>query len=123
MLLDDVLSALDSNTERRVVERLCSPEGLFRKLGTTVVLVTHSCKSSMALFKFESDIYEAQHFHIADQIVVLGSDGAIAEKGTYDMLRSQEGYIASLLKTQHTDKDTNGTIIPEYTRKAARSPA
>jgi ATP-binding cassette subfamily C (CFTR/MRP) protein 1 len=44
VLLDDVLSALDSNTERQIVERLLGANGMFRKLGTTVVLVTHSSK-------------------------------------------------------------------------------
>jgi ATP-binding cassette, subfamily C (CFTR/MRP), member 1 len=29
--------------------------------------------------------------------VVLGSNGKIAEKGTYDSLRSQAGYISSIL--------------------------
>jgi ATP-binding cassette subfamily C (CFTR/MRP) protein 1 len=39
----------------------------------------------------------AQHFHLVDLILVLGSDGKIAERGTYDSLNSQTGYIASLL--------------------------
>ncbi|KUJ13347.1 putative multidrug resistance protein [Mollisia scopiformis] len=81
VLLDDVLSALDSNTEAQVVSRLLTPTGLFRKLGTTIVLATHS----------------THHFHLADQIVVLGSGGRVAERGTYDALRSEEGYIGSLL--------------------------
>lgn len=55
--------------------------------------------------------------------MVLGSNGAIAEQGTYDVLRSQGGYIASLLKTQHTDKDTNSIAIDGRTRKVSRSPA
>ena len=40
-LLDDVLSALDSQTKRHVVENLLGTNGLFRKLGTAVVLITH----------------------------------------------------------------------------------
>jgi ATP-binding cassette subfamily C (CFTR/MRP) protein 1 len=39
----------------------------------------------------------AQYFHLADQIVVLGTDGRIAESGTYDTLRAQTGYISSIL--------------------------
>jgi ATP-binding cassette subfamily C (CFTR/MRP) protein 1 len=44
MLLDDVLSALDNTTESLIVERLLGPDGILRKLGTTVVLATHASK-------------------------------------------------------------------------------
>lgn len=40
VILDDVLSALDSRTEQMVVDRLLGKSGLFRHLGTTVI--THS---------------------------------------------------------------------------------
>jgi ATP-binding cassette, subfamily C (CFTR/MRP), member 1 len=42
IILDDVLSALDATTERHIVENLFSPEGLFKELGTTVLLITHA---------------------------------------------------------------------------------
>lgn len=51
MLLDDVLSALDSTTQSIIVERLLGPGGLFRKLGTTVVLATHASKFTR-LYRF-----------------------------------------------------------------------
>ena len=41
-IFDDVFSALDKRTERTVVDRIFGPEGLIRKLGSTVVLVTHA---------------------------------------------------------------------------------
>ena len=43
-ILDDVLSALDKRTERNVVNRILGPDGLIRKLGSTVVMVTHASK-------------------------------------------------------------------------------
>jgi len=46
ILLDNVLSALDANTKRQIVEQLLGPSGLFQTLGTTIVLVTHASKSS-----------------------------------------------------------------------------
>lgn len=127
MLLDDVLSALDSNTERQVVERLLGSNGQFRRLGTTVVLVTHSSKPStdqkfcLNPFGIRSDIFQAQHFHLADQIVVIGPDGKIAQRGTYDMLRSQEGYIGGLLETTQTSGDAEEPVIQDTTKKAAKS--
>lgn len=42
ILLDDVISALDSKTEDLVVKRLFGKEGLLRSLGTTILLVTHA---------------------------------------------------------------------------------
>ena len=78
-LLDDVLSALDANTERTVVDRLFGSLGLFRKCGTTVVLVTHGNR----------------HFGLADHIVVLGANGCVVQQGTYMQLRAQPGLISS----------------------------
>lgn len=62
VLLDDVLSALDGKTEEMIVQRLFGADGLFRKLGTTVVLVTHAsryfCSNSFCLLSntFQPDI-------------------------------------------------------------------
>lgn len=44
VILDDVLSSLDARTEQTVIDRLFGNSGLFRRLGMTVVLVTHSGK-------------------------------------------------------------------------------
>lgn len=46
VLLDDVFSALDGETEGRVFNNLFEPQGLFRKLETTVVLITNSSELS-----------------------------------------------------------------------------
>jgi len=42
IILDDVLSALDSKTEAHIVRMLLTPDGLFRLQGTTVILITHA---------------------------------------------------------------------------------
>jgi ATP-binding cassette subfamily C (CFTR/MRP) protein 1 len=42
VILDDIFSALDGRTERTVVDRLLGRSSLFRELGTTVILITHS---------------------------------------------------------------------------------
>ena len=46
IILDDVLSALDATTERHIVDNLIGPKGLFKELGTTVLLITHASMSS-----------------------------------------------------------------------------
>ncbi|KAJ6142459.1 hypothetical protein N7471_001912 [Penicillium samsonianum] len=69
ILLDDVLSALDQKTEALVVNRLFSEQGLFRRLQTTILLVTHSVR----------------HLNIADQVIVLSREGKLRE-----ILRGQD---------------------------------
>jgi ATP-binding cassette subfamily C (CFTR/MRP) protein 1 len=45
-VLDDVLSALDKSTEDLVFDRLFGKTGLFRKMGSTVVLATQNSQSN-----------------------------------------------------------------------------
>lgn len=42
IIFDDVLSALDATTERHIIGNLMGPKGLFKELGTTVILITHA---------------------------------------------------------------------------------
>ena len=42
VLLDDVLSGLDTRTERLVFNRVLGPQGILRKLKVTTVLATHA---------------------------------------------------------------------------------
>lgn len=49
IILDDVLSALDSKTEAHVAERLLGHDGIFRRQGTTVILITHASKPMQKL--------------------------------------------------------------------------
>lgn len=44
VVLDDILSELDTITKNTVVQALFADGGMFRKLGSTVVLVTHDSK-------------------------------------------------------------------------------
>ncbi|KAH7319081.1 putative ATP-binding cassette transporter [Rhexocercosporidium sp. MPI-PUGE-AT-0058] len=68
VILDDVLSALDGKTQSIVVERLLGRQGLFRKLKTTVVLVTHA----------------TQYLPLADMTAVMNSKGDIVQQGDYN---------------------------------------
>jgi ATP-binding cassette subfamily C (CFTR/MRP) protein 1 len=66
MLLDDVFSALDMNTQETIYSRLFGQHGLLRELGTTVLLVTHWQKATAA----------------ADHVLTLSQDGRIAHQGS-----------------------------------------
>ena len=85
VLLDDVLSALDASTEQAVVDRLLGKKGIFRKMGSTVVFATHAVR----------------HLAVSDKIIVLDSDGRILEQGSFEVLRSQDGFVSKTLQ----DKD------------------
>ncbi|KAB8241277.1 P-loop containing nucleoside triphosphate hydrolase protein [Aspergillus flavus] len=57
-LLDDILSALDMQTREMIIARLLSDDGIFRQLGTTVVLTTHN----------------PQLLKVADSVISLSAD-------------------------------------------------
>jgi ATP-binding cassette subfamily C (CFTR/MRP) protein 1 len=80
LMLDDVFSGLDADTEEHIFRKLFSKTGLLRRNKTTVVLVTHA----------------VHRLPYADHIVALGADGRIFEQGKYDSLRQSGGYVQGL---------------------------
>ncbi|PYH48029.1 putative multidrug resistance protein [Aspergillus saccharolyticus JOP 1030-1] len=66
LLLDDVLSALDTKTESRIVQNLFGPNGILRRNRFTVILVTHAIRQ----------------LHLADQIIALNRSGNVAYQGS-----------------------------------------
>ncbi|KAF3012251.1 hypothetical protein E8E14_011229 [Neopestalotiopsis sp. 37M] len=89
VLLDDSFSALDGKTESRVVENLLGSKGLFKQLGTTVLLMSNS----------------AAYFSFADWLVILGNS-SVKYQGALDGLIDQSGNI---LKVQFAEP-TNGAF-------------
>ncbi|KAM7191633.1 putative ABC multidrug transporter [Naviculisporaceae sp. PSN 640] len=79
VILDDVFSSLDADTEAHVFRNVFGPGGSLRRRATTVVLSTHSI----------------QHLPAADHIIALGN-GTVLEQGTFEQLTSMEGYVQSL---------------------------
>lgn len=80
LMLDDVFSGLDNDTEDRIFRNIFGRSGLARRQNMTVVMVTHA----------------AHKLPYADLIVSLNSDGRIAEQGTYNSLSRSGGYVESL---------------------------
>ncbi|KAL7898266.1 multidrug resistance-associated protein [Trichoderma sp. SZMC 28014] len=87
VVLDDPFSALDGNTENAVVENLLGPNGWFKKRNTTVFLVTNS----------------AQHFHLADEILVL-EKGRIISRGSWDELRNNLSTLSKFTFAQTAER-------------------
>ena len=80
LILDDVFSGVDADTEEHIFRRLFSKSGLLRRNGTTVILVTHA----------------VSRLPYADWVVVLDKKGTISEQGTYYNLREHGAYVANL---------------------------
>lgn len=62
-IFDDVLSALDAATQETIIENVFGPAGLMRKMGTTLVLATHS----------------ARCLAVMDRVITIGRDGRITD--------------------------------------------
>ncbi|KAL7953907.1 hypothetical protein V8C34DRAFT_320442 [Trichoderma compactum] len=80
LILDDVFSGIDKETEGLIFHRLWGSNGLLRRLQATVVLATHA----------------THRLWYADQIFVLSAEGVPLEQGTLDGLIASNGYIASV---------------------------
>ena len=83
LILDDCLSALDTETEKNIIQSLKKYIG-----NTTTIISSHRLSSIQNL----------------DEIIVL-SDGKILQKGNHEKLVSQKGYYKELYKKQLTKKD------------------
>jgi len=77
--------------------RLFSQQGLFRKLGTTVLLVTHA----------------VHRLSYADHVVAMTADGSISEQGTFEQLKASEGYVAMLEAEYKAEKSKRDDIEQE----------
>ncbi|KAH9885049.1 ABC multidrug transporter [Xylariomycetidae sp. FL2044] len=79
LILDDILSGLDADTEDQVFQKTFGPKGLLRERGSTVILCTHSVR----------------HLPAAQHIIALGN-GKVVEQGAFDDLIANESYVQSL---------------------------
>jgi len=99
LVLDDVFSGLDADTEEQVFRQVFGPDGLLRRRGATVVLCTHSIK----------------HLPVADYIIVLG-DGTVTEQGTFSELMGRDGYIQRLGFSDGSGSDISSQAAPPEPR-------
>lgn len=106
LILDDVFSGLDADTEEQVFRKVFGPEGLLRRRQTTVVLCTHSIR----------------HLQAADYIIALG-DGGISEQGTFDRLMASDGYVHRLgLKASSESETASERSITETSAQESSLP-
>jgi len=83
LILDDSLSAVDTNTEEQILRALREI-----RRGRTALIVSHRVSSVKD----------------ADTIVVI-DDGRIVERGTHDALLARDGYYANLYRRQTLEEE------------------
>lgn len=80
VVLDDVFSGLDAETEEQIFNRLLGKQGLFQSMKTTVLLVTHA----------------VHRLPYSNHVIALDATGHIAEQGPFDILKDSGGYVQGL---------------------------
>lgn len=83
MVLDDALSAVDMKTAQYVLEACFGRNGVCRQIGTTVMMATHTGQYRPGYLREPYlSLSPDQHSHVADQIVMLSSNGRIEKQGS-----------------------------------------
>lgn len=80
IIMDDVLSGLDSTTEESVFASVFSPRGLLKKHNITVILATNA----------------VHRLPDSDHIIVLDQGGTISQQGSFRKLSLRAGYVSGL---------------------------
>ncbi len=101
LVLDDALSAVDTRTERQILDALASRRGTH-----TTIVIAHRL-STVAL---------------ADRIIVL-EHGRIVQEGDHDALLRQAGPYARLWKIQSRDDDGDGEAVSLEPTGSERRPS
>ncbi|KAF4870090.1 ABC transporter FUM19 [Colletotrichum siamense] len=101
LVFDDVLSALDADTQEHVFRRVFGPSGMLKRRTVNAVLCTNF----------------SQHLQAADYVIALAANGTIAEKGSFDhVIASGQEAIQTLVGS--TDAN-NGSDTEKSTTSAS----
>lgn len=95
LVLDDIFSGLDADTEEEVFRKVFGPDGLLRRRRATVLLCTHSIR----------------HLPAADHIIALGNN-SVVEQGSYATLATRQGYVQRLGLTETGKSDVTHEKAP-----------
>ena len=104
--MDDVLGGLDAHTEKRIFHNLLGQNGLLRRLDTTVLVASSSGKQACPCLQIHPlhvilvcslvlIVVAAKRLPFADHVISLGTDGKIAEQGTFKQLDAAGGYVSN----------------------------
>ncbi|KAI0888407.1 P-loop containing nucleoside triphosphate hydrolase protein [Annulohypoxylon maeteangense] len=104
LIMDDIFSGLDADTEDQVFQRVFGVNGILKRRQATAVLCTHSVR----------------HLPSAAHVIALSTDGTVVEQGTFGDLLANQSYIHSLgvkpSSTSHASSEiieSDDTIEPQ----------
>ncbi|KAF2837197.1 P-loop containing nucleoside triphosphate hydrolase protein [Patellaria atrata CBS 101060] len=95
LVIDDVLSGLDSTTEKLVFTRIFGRNGILRKCNATIILATHSTHWLSTE---------------ADNIVIMSS-GRIVEQGTFAEISTKSIYLPEICRSSREEQDAEKEIF------------
>ncbi|KAJ5183506.1 P-loop containing nucleoside triphosphate hydrolase protein [Penicillium capsulatum] len=95
LVLDDVLTGLDRETEKCILESVFASGGLVKQLSQTVILATNS----------------AHHLPYTDFVIALDKTGRIIEQGSYVDLVAAKGYVSTLTSVSHMVNTTRAPNV------------
>ncbi|KAF7905842.1 hypothetical protein EAF00_000121 [Botryotinia globosa] len=102
IILDDVFSGLEPETEEQVFKRLFGKQEIFQEMGATAILVTHA----------------VHRLTYSDYIVALNKSSQIIEQGTFDHLKTSGGYLENLeTRRRSEDYDSEELDTKKTTQK------
>lgn len=106
IILDDIFRALDGKTEKAIVHNLLGPGGIFRKHGTTAVVITNSGRLIIPqhYFGLGTHLGEAQYFPLSDHILVL-SESKIQLQGSWYELQHDTQQISKFMPDEPEYRD------------------
>ncbi|TGO56919.1 hypothetical protein BELL_1374g00010 [Botrytis elliptica] len=105
IILDDVFSGLDPETEEQVFKRLFGKQGLFQEMGTTIILVTHA----------------VHRLAYSDYIIALDQSSQIIEQGAFDYLKTSGGYVENL-DARHRSEERDSEEVDAKATTQKQSP-
>ncbi|KGO42048.1 ABC transporter, integral membrane type 1 [Penicillium expansum] len=104
LILDDPFSALDPAVTNHIVQRLLSPRGLFRKMGTTVFLISNSKElfpiADRVLLLQDSRLHLQPQSHFQDPKASIGVS-TLSENPFSSAPRHEKPKVAALIRKLH----------------------
>ncbi|KAJ5488347.1 ABC transporter integral membrane type 1 [Penicillium expansum] len=104
LILDDPFSALDPAVTNHIVQRLLSPRGLFRKMGTTVFLITNSKElfpiADRVLLLQDSRLHLQPQSHFQDPKASIGVS-TLSENPFSSAPRHEKPKVAAPIRKLH----------------------
>lgn len=121
VIMDDNLKGLDSDTASKCFNAIFGAQGLLRDQNRAVLFATHNGMSTPPSPPRTKPVLtepsSAQWLRFADQIIALGSDGTISERGSYEELSKTGGYVSTLKVSQQADHADDAGAAGEEPRE------